>query len=69
MHLQVKSVPDLTDITSATLKMPAGLGPVHPETYWKHKLEVAQNVLFCKELFAQLAREAVQVGGERGRWR
>lgn len=31
------------------------------ETSWQKKLESAQNVLFCKELFTQLAREAVQV--------
>ena len=31
------------------------------ESSWQEKLENAQNVLFCKELFAQLAREAVQV--------
>ncbi|KAG1652190.1 Mediator of RNA polymerase II transcription subunit 17 [Nymphon striatum] len=28
---------------------------------WQDRLESAQNVLFCKELFAQLAREAVQL--------
>ncbi|XP_057367018.1 mediator of RNA polymerase II transcription subunit 17-like [Daphnia carinata] len=28
---------------------------------WTSKLETAQNVLFCKELFSQLAREAVQL--------
>jgi mediator of RNA polymerase II transcription subunit 17 len=28
---------------------------------WAPKLEAAQNVLFCKELFSQLAREAVQL--------
>lgn len=28
---------------------------------WQKKLEFAQNVLFCKELFNQLAREAVQL--------
>lgn len=31
------------------------------EASWQQKLENAHNVLFCKELFAQLAREAVQV--------
>lgn len=30
----------------------------HP---WASKLEAAQNVLFCKELFSHLAREAVQL--------
>ena len=28
---------------------------------WVRKLEAAQNVLFCKELFAHLAKEAVQL--------
>ncbi|XP_053200471.1 mediator of RNA polymerase II transcription subunit 17-like [Panonychus citri] len=28
---------------------------------WQQKLENAQNILFCKELFAKLAQEAVQV--------
>lgn len=45
---------DLMDLTSATLKMPAGLGTVSADAYWQQKLEVAQNVLFCKELFAQV---------------
>ncbi|XP_076044379.1 mediator complex subunit 17 isoform X2 [Oratosquilla oratoria] len=31
------------------------------ETHWQEKLEKAQNVLFCKELFMQLASEAVQL--------
>ena len=32
------------------------------DVHWQQKLEAAQNVLFCKELFSQLAREAIQVG-------
>ena len=28
---------------------------------WHLKLEAAQNVLLCKEIFAQLSREAVQI--------
>ncbi|BFZ07539.1 hypothetical protein BsWGS_10578 [Bradybaena similaris] len=63
IQVEVKSVSDLMDLTSATLKMPAGLGTVSADACWQQKLEVAQNVLFCKELFAQLAREAVQVKG------
>lgn len=31
------------------------------ELYWQKKLEFAQNVFFRKELFSQLAREAVQL--------
>ncbi|CAN8000590.1 unnamed protein product [Ixodes hexagonus] len=33
----------------------------NPETHWQQRLEAAQNVLFCRELFSQLAREAVQL--------
>lgn len=33
-------------------------GMSHP---WATKLEAAQNVLFCKEVFSHLAREAVQL--------
>ena len=29
--------------------------------FWQTKLEAAQNVLFCKELFSQLAKEAIQL--------
>lgn len=35
--------------------------PANPEIPWQQKLEAAQNVLFCKELFNQLAKEAVQL--------
>ena len=31
------------------------------DTPWQQKLENAQNVLFCKELFSQLAKEAVML--------
>lgn len=37
-------------------------GPM-PDMHWQKKLEAAQNVLFCKELFNQLAKEAVQLPG------
>lgn len=36
------------------------------EVHWQQKLEAAQNVLFCKELFNQLAREAVQQAAQSG---
>lgn len=40
-----------------------GSGPPtsNPDVHWQQKLEAAQNVLFCKELFNQLAKEAVQL--------
>lgn len=31
--------------------------------HWQQKLEAAQNVLFCKELFNHLAREAIHLNG------
>ena len=31
------------------------------DLHWQQQLEAAQNVLFCKELFSQLAREAVSL--------
>ncbi|KAK7506883.1 hypothetical protein BaRGS_00001734 [Batillaria attramentaria] len=61
IQVEVKTVPDMMDLTSCTLKMPPGLSSVPENAYWQSKLDAAQNVLFCKELFAQLAREAVQV--------
>ncbi|XP_070179777.1 mediator of RNA polymerase II transcription subunit 17-like isoform X2 [Littorina saxatilis] len=61
IQVEVKTVPDMMDLTSSALKMPPGLSAVPTNAYWQSKLESAQNVLFCKELFAQLAREAVQV--------
>uniref|UniRef100_A0A5F7ZC31 Mediator of RNA polymerase II transcription subunit 17 n=1 Tax=Macaca mulatta TaxID=9544 RepID=A0A5F7ZC31_MACMU len=36
-----------------------GTSPGSP--HWQTKLEAAQNVLLCKEIFAQLSREAVQI--------
>ncbi|XP_071802562.1 mediator of RNA polymerase II transcription subunit 17-like isoform X5 [Asterias amurensis] len=34
---------------------------VSTNAHWQERLEVAQTVLFCKEIFAQIAREAVQL--------
>ncbi|XP_071962267.1 mediator of RNA polymerase II transcription subunit 17-like [Antedon mediterranea] len=34
---------------------------VSANAHWQERLEAAQNVLFCKELFSQIAREAVQL--------
>ncbi|KAE8748436.1 hypothetical protein FOCC_FOCC004867 [Frankliniella occidentalis] len=48
-----------TTVTSSTLNT---AGPM-PDMHWQKKLEAAQNVLFCKELFNQLAKEAVQLPG------
>lgn len=48
-----------TTVTTASLNT---AGPM-PDMHWQKKLEAAQNVLFCKELFNQLAKEAVQLPG------
>lgn len=45
---------DKTDLTSAILRMPSDLGPVHTGPHWQQKLQAAQNVLFCKEIFSQV---------------
>lgn len=50
------------DLASAELSLPNNLtGSVPAGAHWQRKLEAAQNVIFCKEVFAQLAREAVQL--------
>lgn len=38
-----------------------GPAAANADQHWQQKLEAAQNVLFCKELFNQLAKEAVQL--------
>ncbi|KAK7882130.1 hypothetical protein WMY93_028304 [Mugilogobius chulae] len=55
-----KQAPDIGDLGTVSLfrrqpKTRAGAQP------WHVKLEAAQNVLLCKEIFAQLSREAVQI--------
>jgi len=46
------------DVVGAHKKMVSG--SVNSDMDWQNKLAAAQNVIFCKEVFAQLAREAVQ---------
>jgi len=60
-YIQVTIQRDNEQLVSATLgQQLAGAGPKPSlELHWQNKLEAAQNVLFCKELFSQLAREAV----------
>ncbi|NXI58304.1 MED17 polymerase, partial [Chloroceryle aenea] len=56
-----KQAPDIGDIGTVNLfkrPMPKSK-PGSP--HWQTKLETAQNVLLCKEIFAQLSREAVQI--------
>ena len=47
--------------TNLTQNMEAFGGAMSEDVHWQQKLEAAQNVLFCKELFSQLAREAIQL--------
>ncbi|XP_049868018.1 mediator of RNA polymerase II transcription subunit 17 [Pectinophora gossypiella] len=48
-------------LSSSALNCPGTLPGDGAELHWQQKLEAAQNVLFCKELFARLAAEAVQL--------
>eukprot|EP00094_Tigriopus_californicus_P001926 TCALIF_01855-PA protein Name:"Similar to MED17 Mediator of RNA polymerase II transcription subunit 17 (Drosophila melanogaster)" AED:0.03 eAED:0.03 QI:5/1/0/1/1/0.5/2/0/757 len=48
-------------LLSANLSDFGAFGANPPEMHWQKKLEAAQNVLFCKELFSQLAKEAIQL--------
>lgn len=47
---------DPLDIATADLTIPQRLAPgtVSSDTNWSRKLEAAQNVIFCKEVFAQV---------------
>uniref|UniRef100_A0A671FVA2 Mediator of RNA polymerase II transcription subunit 17 n=1 Tax=Rhinolophus ferrumequinum TaxID=59479 RepID=A0A671FVA2_RHIFE len=56
-----KQAPDIGDLGTVNLfKRPLPKSkPGSP--HWQMKLEAAQNVLLCKEIFAQLSREAVQI--------
>uniref|UniRef100_A0A8C1V4E9 Mediator of RNA polymerase II transcription subunit 17 n=1 Tax=Cyprinus carpio TaxID=7962 RepID=A0A8C1V4E9_CYPCA len=54
-----KQSPDIGDLGTVSLfrRQPKA----KPGKTWHVKLEAAQNVLLCKEIFAQLSREAVQI--------
>lgn len=63
-YIKVVTQKDQEDLCSASVNMMNSDSAEYPkvkEMYWQKKLEFAQNVLFCKELFSQLAREAVQL--------
>ena len=46
---------DCTELGSVELKFPGTLGGSVPtDAHWQRKLENAQNVIFCKEVFAQV---------------
>lgn len=48
-------------ISSSAINCPGTLLGDGADLHWQQKLEAAQNVLFCKELFTRLAAEAVQL--------
>lgn len=61
-YIKVITQKDQEDLCIATVNL-LGHGPniTQQVGIWQKSLEYAQNVLFCKELFNQLAREAVQL--------
>lgn len=61
-YIKVITQKDQEDLCTATVNL-LGHGPniTKQAGIWQMSLEYAQNVLFCKELFNQLAREAVQL--------
>merc|ERR1719320_1903540 len=58
-YIQVTIQRDNEQLVSATLGQLSSPAAKPVELHWQQQLEAAQNVLFCKELFSQLAREAV----------
>ncbi|NXK74861.1 MED17 polymerase, partial [Amazona guildingii] len=56
-----KQAPDIGDLGTVNLFKRPMLKPKPGSPHWQTKLEAAQNVLLCKEIFAQLSREAVQI--------
>lgn len=61
-YIKVITQKDQEDLCTAVVNL-MGNGPNITQQIgvWQKTLEYAQNVLFCKELFNQLAREAVQL--------
>lgn len=60
IHVSIQKSSDT--LNSTDLTVPVSQNTLAQwELSWQQKLEFAHNVLFCKELFSQLAREAVQV--------
>ncbi|KAF5308306.1 hypothetical protein FQR65_LT06299 [Abscondita terminalis] len=61
-YIEVLCQKDQEDLCSANINL-LGSSPTtaNSDVHWQQKLEAAQNVLFCKELFNQLAKEAVQL--------
>ena len=60
-YIQVTIQRDNEQLVSATVGQLTSPATKPVELHWQQQLEAAQNVLFCKELFSQLAREAVKL--------
>lgn len=61
-YIKVITQKDQEDMCTAMVNLIGhGSNLGHQTGIWQQSLEFAQNVLFCKELFNQLAREAVQL--------
>lgn len=61
-YLKVITQKDQEDLCTAVVNLNgSGHNVTQQVGVWQKTLEYAQNVLFCKELFNQLAREAVQL--------
>ena len=46
---------DDTTLVTADIDLPSAHASIPPDYLWYKKLEQAQNVLFCKEVFAQVS--------------
>lgn len=61
-YIKVETKKDEEDLCTAKINLIGhGNNVTQQAGVWQKSLEHAQNVLFCKELFNQLAREAVQL--------
>lgn len=61
-YIKVITQKDQADLCTAMVNLIGhGQNVTQQAGIWQKSLEYAQNVLFCKELFNQLAREAVQL--------
>ncbi|KAG8037342.1 hypothetical protein G9C98_005552 [Cotesia typhae] len=61
-YIKVLCQKDQEDLCSSNINLLTATVPnTNADMHWQQKLEAAQNVLFCKELFSQLAREAVHL--------
>lgn len=61
-YIKVITQKDQEDLCTANVNLMGHGQNITPQVgVWQKTLEFAQNVLFCKELFSQLAREAIQL--------